>query len=434
MVRLIKYAIIFILFGICAAPILLVQAISANQATVQTSTVVDSDSITKVKRIIKQLDYASHFKRQWPLRITEDDLNAGLALTARSIKRLQGKAHLSAADGTSLNLSLHIPENPFGPFINASLHLAANSEGLVFEQLNIGKLSLPQTTTQAIVEFALAQLLGKHQSRQLLDSVKGIQTSNNSLTIQYQPLQDLAKTVTSGLNQSGLFRAKINTQGSTESIRRYYKQLCQQYHQDRNKSLAHYLAIVFSSASQHSSNPQQAAQENQAALSATAIFFGNYKFNTLLNNAIPDKEINRCQKTSATSFLAQRHDLSLHFIYSAMLQILADHDISFAIGEFKELGDALRGGSGFSFVDLAADQAGIMFATAATQPNSALQLQITNLNMETAFFPVITDLPENISQKEFERRYGGVEGKAYAKQLEQIRERIKQLPLYQTNQ
>jgi len=432
--RLIKITITLVLLGLCTAPILLLQAISAKQASVQTSAVVDSNSIKKVKRIIKQLDYASHFKRQWPLRMTEDDLNAGLALAARSIKRLQGKAHLSAADGTSLNLSLHIPKNPFGPFINASLHLAANSDSLVFKQLDIGKLSLPQTTTQAIVEFALAQLLGQHQSRQLLDSVKGIQTSDDSLVIQYQPLPDLAKTVTSGLKQSGLLGTNINSQDSTESIRRYYKQLCRQYHQDSNKSLAHYLAIVFSSASQHSNSPQQASQENQAALFATAIFFGNYKFNTLLNNAIPDKEINRCQKTSATSYLAQRHDLSLHFIYSAMFKIFADHDISFAIGEFKELSDALRGGSGFSFVDLAADQAGIMFATAATQPDSALQLQKINLNKESNFFPDITGLTENISQKEFERRYGGVEGKAYAKQLEQIRERIKQLALYQTNQ
>jgi len=434
MARLIKYAIIFLLLGIGIAPILLLQAISAEQASIQTSAVVDSHSIKKVKRIIKQLDYASHFKRQWPLRMTEDDLNAGLTLAARSIKRLQGKAHLSAADGTSLNLSLHIPENPFGPFINASLHLAANSDGLVFKQLDIGKLSLPQTATQAIVEFALAQLLGKLHSRQLLDSVKGIQTSDHSLIIQYQPLPNLAKTITSGLKQSGLLGTNIDTLGTTESIHRYYKQLCQQYHQDRNKSLAHYLAKVFSSASQHSNNPQQAAQENQAALFATAIFFGNDKFNTLLNNVIPVKEVNRCQKASATSYLAQRQDLSLHFIYSVMLKVLADHDISFAIGEFKELGDALRGGSGFSFVDLATDQAGIMFATAATQADSALQLQKTNLNKETSFFPDITGLPENISQKDFERRYGGVEGKAYAKQLERIRERIKQLPLYQTNQ
>ena len=121
--RLIKYTIVFLLLGLCAAPILLLQAISADQASVQTSSAVDSHSVAKVKRILKQLDYAAYFKRQWPLRITEDDLNAGLSLAARGIKRIQGTAHLSATDGATLKLSLHTPENPFGPFINASLQL-----------------------------------------------------------------------------------------------------------------------------------------------------------------------------------------------------------------------------------------------------------------------------------------------------------------------
>ena len=282
--------------------------------------------------------------------------------------------------------------------------------------------------------FAVAQLLGKQQSKRLLDSVKGIKTNNNSLVIQYQPLPDLAKIVAGGLNQSGLFGENINTLGSTESIQRYYNQLCQQYQNSNNKNLGHHLATLLSSASQRSQFPQQAVQENQAALIATAIFFGSYKFNTLLNNLIPDNEINRCQKHSPVSYLARRQDLSLHFIYSAMFKILSDHDISFAIGEFKELSDALSGGSGFSFADLAADQAGIMFATVATQPETALQLQNTNLNTEMTFFPAITDLPENITQKEFERRYGGVDGNAYNEQLEKVRDRIRLLPLYQKTQ
>lgn len=432
--RLIKFIIIFLLLGLCAAPVLLLQAISTEHASAQTSTTVDSHAIARVKRILKQLDYAAYFKRQWPLTLTEADLNAGLTLAARGIKRIQGNAELSATNGTIINLSLHIPENPLGQFVNISLQLPANSKGLAFKQLDIGRLSFHNANAQKIVELTLAQLLGKQQSRQLLNSVKGIQTSNNRLLIQYQPLPNLAKIIASGLNQSGLFGADIKTLGATESTQRYYNQLCQQYHDSSNRNLGHYLARLFSSASQHSSYPQQAAKENQAALIATAIFFGSYKFNTLLNGVIPDKQINRCQRSSPESYLAQRKDLSLHFIYSTMLKILSDHDISFAIGEFKELGDALRGGSGFSFADLAADQAGIMFATAATLPDTALQFQRTRFEKETTFFPSITDLPENIPQQEFEHRYGSVESKAYAEQLEQIRERIRQLPLHQTAQ
>ena len=50
---------------------------------------------------------------------------------------------------------------------------------------------------------------------------------------------------------------------------------------------------------------------------------------------------------------------------SAGIKLIADSGISFAAGEFKELLDALSGGSGFSFADLAADRAGTHFAKMA---------------------------------------------------------------------
>jgi hypothetical protein len=56
--------------------------------------------------------------------------------------------------------------------------------------------------------------------------------------------------------------------------------------------------------------------------------------------------------------LGGRQDLRLHFIVSLGIKVIADSGISFAAGEFKELLDALSGGSGFSFADLAADRAG----------------------------------------------------------------------------
>jgi len=56
---------------------------------------------------------------------------------------------------------LQTDENQFGPFINTSLLLTANSEGLIFKQLNIGTLLFRQPMVQRVVESTLARLLGK---------------------------------------------------------------------------------------------------------------------------------------------------------------------------------------------------------------------------------------------------------------------------------
>jgi hypothetical protein len=53
-------------------------------------------------------------------------------------------------------------------------------------------------------------------------------------------------------------------------------------------------------------------------------------------------------------------------------------------------------GSGFSFIDLAADRAGIYFGKQATaSPEKALKIQEKMANVENyqAFMPDITDLP-----------------------------------------
>ncbi|MGB7405054.1 MAG: hypothetical protein WA906_05150, partial [Pacificimonas sp.] len=59
--------------------------------------------------------------------------------------------------------------------------------------------------------------------------------------------------------------------------------------------------------------------------------------------------------------LGGRRDLAMHFILSAALAT-RDAGLGQALGEWKELADSLPGGSGFSFVDLAADRAGTRLA------------------------------------------------------------------------
>ena len=61
----------------------------------------------------------------------------------------------------------------------------------------------------------------------------------------------------------------------------------------------------------------------------------------------------------AITTLSGRGDLSLHFLYSVILEQVGKENIGLSIGELKELLDSNEGGSGFSFADLAADKAGI---------------------------------------------------------------------------
>jgi len=116
---------------------------------------------------------------------------------------------------------------------------------------------------------------------------------------------------------------------------------------------------------------------------------------------------------------------------SAALTVLSDAGRALTVGIAKEMKDSTPGGSGFSFVDMAANQAGIRFAVVATQgAHSARDLQFRIAKgVDTAdFFPSIDGLPEGLSQDEFHSEFGGLGGAATRRLFAEIDLRIGDLP------
>ena len=127
-----------------------------------------------------------------------------------------------------------------------------------------------------------------------------------------------------------------------------------------------------------------------------------------------------------------RHDLAQHFTVSAVIAAFAGTAIANAAGLYKEMDDARRG-SGFSFSDLVADRAGTMFGEMATRSRDSarhLQTLVGGRLTEDDMMPTIEGLPDNLSQAEFVRRFGGVGAPAYNQIVEDIERRVSGLTLF----
>jgi hypothetical protein len=132
--------------------------------------------------------------------------------------------------------------------------------------------------------------------------------------------------------------------------------------------------------------------------------------------------------------LSGRNDLSRHFWVSAALTVLSDAPRARTVGLSKELMDSTAGGSGFSFVDMAANIAGIRLAVVATRnSNSAheLQARIRQGVERDDLFPAIDALPEKISRDVLQSDFGGLGGAETQRLLNEIDRRIAALRLYQ---
>lgn len=131
--------------------------------------------------------------------------------------------------------------------------------------------------------------------------------------------------------------------------------------------------------------------------------------------------------------LGGRGDLSQHFWVSAALAALADESRSLAVGLSKEAMDSTPGGSGFSFVDMAANSAGIRLAAAATRNTRAahtMQLRIRRGVEVSDLLPSLRGLPEGITRDQLQAEYGGLGGAETRRLLGEIDRRIAELPLY----
>jgi signal transduction histidine kinase len=117
-----------------------------------------------------------------------------------------------------------------------------------------------------------------------------------------------------------------------------------------------------------------------------------------------------------------------------VLTVLSDEQRALTVGITKAMKDSTPGGSGFSFVDMAANQAGIRFAAVATRnPASAQSLQQLIAGGVTAedLFPAIAGLPEGISADDFHWQYGGLGGAETRRLFNEIDHRLDALRGFQ---
>lgn len=208
-------------------------------------------------------------------------------------------------------------------------------------------------------------------------------------------------------------------------VHRIYGVLMAQELRRPPRSLADAMRIAFAA------RPDgDAAAANRAALVALAMFVVDPAARRLADagagQAAP------CKPAPPYVTLAGRNDLAKHFILSAALGSTMGPQFTRAMGEWKELDDSLPGGSGFSFVDLAADRAGLAIGRAAGDEATADKLgRQLALAGEATIFPVrALGFAEGMSEDAFRARFGALDTTPYAQAVEQVDRTLRLLPLF----
>jgi hypothetical protein len=377
---------------------------------------VSAADVERAKRLLERHDpRKTRGSGARQIALSQADLDALFGQASRGL--VQGTARLVLGQGSAtLRMSARIERSPFGPWLNIDAQLRETSSLPRFDSLSIGRLPVPGWLADFALEQALAHLASGEPGRLALQTVQGVRFTPAQLQLAYRWHDGLGSEL----------RAMLVPPADAQRLRAYSERLAAvvaKLPAAQPVSLAQLLAPMFTLARERSSSGEP-ARENRAAL-IVLTFYVNGRNLARLTPAARDWPA----PAPHTVTLAGRDDFPKHFLVSATLAAESGGAIADAVGVFKEVDDA-RGGSGFSFNDIAADRAGTRFGELAVQAPAKLQDALASGVKEPDFMPDVRDLPEFMPMPQFKQRFGGVGTPRYNAMMSDIEARIAARPLF----
>lgn len=432
---LVSFVFLFALMLIIVAGLVLFQALEQKPLVTAGAPPTAADAARARSLVKRTLGAAFSPADEVTLTASAGDVRSMLAIVTRAVPRARAQVGVDQAGMRgAVTVPLPVPDNPLGRYLNLDVTLAPSDDGLDLRDARFGGFTTRYgyRVLQGVRLIGDA-VVGDEIVSRAIDAVRRVEFEGQRMRVTFAPVKDMNEDLRAALDR---LRGVALAASDPATVAVYFERIAALHKAEgraSNISLARYLGPMAALASQRSQNADAAA-ENEAMLMAMALYFTKTEFFERLIGKVRKGELANIAAATGQALLSGRNDLMQHFLVSAALQVLANNGITYTIGEFKELLDSNRGGSGFSFVDLAADRAGVRFAEVLTDPATAKKAQalLARGGGEGVFAPRMTDLPEKMTDAEFRSTYRSVEDKAYRAMVEEIDRRIAGCVLYGT--
>ena len=416
-----KTFLILLLFAIIGLPLTVVGIVlfAIDDAPLLTRTAeIKPENIARAKRIIERNDPRK--MKPGTLRgIVVGDEDLDLAVNYLVQHFANGRAQTVLREGgLQLRASLTLPANPLGRYVNLDATFSETGGLPQVESLQVGRIPVPGFLARQAMAWGLASLHKEAGYGAAADAIKHVALRANALRVEYEWTADLPEKL------KGVLVSK-DDQARLQAYQARLMQLIASAGKGPMPLEAPLRALLQLAAER--STPSNAIAENRAAITTLAFFVNGRGLAAVIPAA---RDWPPPAPRNVT--LAGRRDSAQHYTISAALAATAGSPLANAVGLYKELEDS-RGGSGFSFNDLAADRAGTRFGEFATANQigaNKVQALARATFAEAVIFPNVKDLPEDMQKDEFQRRFGGTDGAAYKRMMAEIEQRVGALAIF----
>ena len=400
---------------VAALALLAYLAIEA-QPTVTAPAEASTQEMERAERLLREHDPRRQTAGGYrTLALTREDLDVLVGYLARRLAGAATRVSLGPAEIT-LTLTLRLPDNPFGPYLNAQGTFRTRGVDLVPGDVRLGHVRLPDALVGWLWARAETRLSEDPGYRLARESIRDIRVGPDAVRVRYEWRPEILAAA----------RDRLVPAAERARLAAYQRRLAERLASAPRAYTLPLASLLGQLAGTPLSDGEDPVAENSALLAVLAA----HALGKDLRVIAPDAAAPSRPPPHLT--LRGRVDFAQHFLASAAVTAAAGSALSDAVGLSKELADA-RGGSGFSFTDLAADRAGTRFgetATASAEGARAWRARFTAGVTEADFMPAIDDLPEFLPEAEFRRRFGEVGSPTYQAVHDEIERRVAACPFY----
>lgn len=360
-----------------------------------------ASQILRIRTIVKQVRSDGEDAPPEGVSLRWDEVQGGAALAARTFGINRVKV---VGDPSGAEIHASIPLK-LGLWANVRGHIAPNPDGFPAITGRIGWLPVPDFSVR----------VGIFMARQWLNLHGADAPHQDGILHQITFDEEGAFAQVRLPRNKRLFRTLNNARSSpvdTDQVVLRYCRLASQQRKVPATDLVTHVQRAFADSND--------AASNRAALVALAMLAVKPEVGTIAGD-VRDR-VASCRVDGQGIKLLGRQDLAKHWTLSAALTASMGAGVSEAMGTWKEVADSGSGGSGFSFVDLAADRSGVVIGQRAANPDEAEAVaRMLSTITEGALLPVeALALSEGLTEAEFARQYVDIDSADYAKMVKRI--------------
>jgi len=415
---------------VSSLPLILLLLTLQQNPSVPKSPPLDQAQIREIQQLMIDHDprqlLASDYQE---VRLTENELSALTTYVKNTNPTLAAvNIHTDLRQaGASIRLSIPIAMLGLQRYVNLDLRFRHVDDALALASVDAGALSIPAPLLAPLREAVNARL-AEDQNYQLVASFfasldfQSITEDNVVIVLNWQgdnlrQLEDQARQAFVSAREARRLKYFHDKLAAT---------LAELPADIRRIGLNDLLRPLFLYASLNSAGGADPVAENRAIFIVLTAYLTELELPQLIGTDTVLAEPRRVRIV-----IENREDLAQHVVGSAAIAASAGAAMAEVISIYKEVHDS-RFRTGFSFTDIAANQAGSLLGMLATRSDRDARLFqdiIKDSQASTDYLPPVGTY-DGMTEAEFIEAYGSRDSEAYQARLAEITDRIATSPIY----